>query len=292
MLDFELDLPLTLALHRRGPRDPTMTLTEHESVRATRTPDGPATLRLALSEDALEAEAWGPGAECIVDDVPRLIGAGDDPRALVTDDPVVRDLARRLRGLRIGRTERVIEALVPAIIEQKVTTVEAHRGYADMCFAWGEPAPGPYRLRVPPSPEVLTSKPYYEYHRFNIPRRKAEVIRAVCSRADKLEEIATMDTRAAEKRMRYFSGVGAWTAAEVGARALGDPDVVSVGDFHLPHQVAWALAGERRADDARMLDLLEPFRGQRQRVIRLIEAGAPLPPRRAPRARVRAIGAI
>lgn len=291
-LDFELNLPLTLALHRRGPHDPTMTLTEHELVRTTRTPDGPATLHLALSGDVLDAEAWGPGAERIVDGVPSLIGADDDPAALVTDDPVVRDLVRRLRGLRIGRTESVIEALVPAIIEQKVTTVEAHRGYAEMCFAWGEPAPGPYRLRLPPAAEVLASKPYYAYHRFNIPRTKAAVIRTVCSRANKLEEIVTMDPEAAEKRMRYFTGVGAWTTAEVAARALGDPDVVSVGDFHLPNQVAWALAGERRADDERMLALLEPFRGQRQRVIRLIEAGAPLPPRRAPRARVRAIAAI
>ena len=53
---------------------------------------------------------------------------------------------------------------------------------------------------------------------------------------------------------------------------LGDPDAVPTGDLHLPHEVAWALAGEESADDARMLELLEPFRGHRFRLLRLLLA--------------------
>jgi len=269
-----------------------MRLSAAELWRACRTADGPGTLHLVVEGDVVRAEAWGPGASRLMDELPATVGADDDPTALETTNPVVRGLARRLRGLRLGRTGRVLEALFPAILEQKVTTVEAHGAYRHMCFAWGEPAPGPLPLRLPPTPEVLAAQPYYEYHRFNIPRTKAEVIRNVCARSAKLEETVAMSPADAEKRMRYFPGVGAWTAAEVAARAFGDPDVVSVGDFHLPHHVAWALAGEPYADDARMLALLEEFRGQRQRVIRLIEAGTSRPARRAPRARVRAIAQI
>jgi 3-methyladenine DNA glycosylase/8-oxoguanine DNA glycosylase len=83
--------------------------------------------------------------------------------------------------------------------------------------------------------------------------------------------------------MRAMSGIGPWTVAEVGRLTYGDPDAVSVGDFHLPSLVAWTFAGERRADDARMLELLEPYRGQRGRVQRLLELSGLHPPRRGSR---------
>jgi 3-methyladenine DNA glycosylase/8-oxoguanine DNA glycosylase len=54
--------------------------------------------------------------------------------------------------------------------------------------------------------------------------------------------------------------------------ALGDPDAVPVGDLHLLSQLARALVGETRADDTRMLALLEPHRGQRFRLMRLLLA--------------------
>ena len=97
---------------------------------------------------------------------------------------------------------------------------------------------------------------------------------------------------AAYRRLRALPGIGPWTAAEVAMRALGDPDAVSVGDFHLPNLVAFALAGEARGDDARMLDLLEPYRGHRGRVIRLLEASGLRPPVRGPHLQLRSIAAI
>jgi 3-methyladenine DNA glycosylase/8-oxoguanine DNA glycosylase len=74
--------------------------------------------------------------------------------------------------------------------------------------------------------------------------------------------------------------------------ALGDPDAVSEGDFHLPNLVAWNLAGEPRGTDERMLQLLEPYRGQRGRVQRLLEAGGTGAPRFGPRMRIHSIGRI
>jgi 3-methyladenine DNA glycosylase/8-oxoguanine DNA glycosylase len=185
-----------------------------------------------------------------------------------------------------------MEALVPAILEQKVTSYEAHQSFAKLVFALGEPAPGPAGLRVAPHPSVLAEQPYWVFHRFGVERKRADVIRAVCARADRLEECVELDAEQASARLMHFTGVGAWTAAEVAARAMGDPDAVSVGDFHLPHLVAWVLAGEMRATDERMLELLEPYKGERGRVIRLIECGAGRRPRRAPRQRIRSIQTI
>lgn len=291
-LDADYDLFFSLVLHRRGPRDPTMRLRGNEMWRATLTPDGGATIHISVTRGELTAEAWGPGQKWVLDRLEDLVGASDDPRQLVPCDPVVRDLVKRRRGLRIGRTNAVMEALVPAILEQKVTSYEAHASFRRMTYAWGDVAPGPMRLRVPVDPARLAGTPYYEFHRFGIERKRADVIRAVCARAARLEECVDLPPNVAERRLRSFAGVGAWTAAEVAARALGDDDAVSLGDFHLPHLVSWAMAGEPRATDERMLELLAPYAGQRGRVIRLIESTVSPRPRRAPRQRIRSIARI
>jgi len=218
------------------------------------------------------------------------VGAADpvdqfDP----VDNPVVADLHHRLPGLRIGRSAAVVEALVPTILEQKVVGLEARRSYARLVRALGEPAPGPVPLLVPPTPAVLAATPAWAFHRFGVERKRADTIRVACSYARRLEEIDGMTMADAYNRLTALPGVGPWTAAEVALVALGDCDAVSVGDYHLPNQVAWALAGEARADDARMLDLLEPFRGHRGRVIRLISGGASRPPRFGPRMPLRSI---
>jgi 3-methyladenine DNA glycosylase/8-oxoguanine DNA glycosylase len=259
--------------------------------RATRTPEGPATIHIEVDDRRVDATAWGPGAGWVIDRVDVLVGLNDVSR-LETSHPRLRALEKQLVGLRIGATHRVMEALVPAILEQKVTSYEAHQAFRRMVYALGEPAPGPVRLRVAPTPEVLAAQPYWAFHRFGIERKRADVIHAVCGRASRLEECVELTPEQAAARLTHFQGVGLWTAAEVAARAFGDPDAVSVGDFHLPHLVSWVLAGEMRGTDERMLELLEPYKGQRGRVIRLIEAGAGRRPRRAPRQRIRSIAAI
>lgn len=281
----------TFGLHRHGPGDPTIKIGARELSRATGTPDGPATIHLAIDGARVEATAWGSGATWVLDRTAVLTGK-EDVSTLVTDHPRLRELQRQLAGLRIGATHRVMEALVPAILEQKVTSYEAHQSFRKMVYALGEPAPGPLNLRVAPHPSVLAEQPYWVFHRFGIERKRADVIRAVCARASRLEECVDLAAEEAFARLTHFTGIGPWTAAEVAARAMGDPDAVSVGDFHLPHLVSWVLAGEIRATDERMLELLEPYRGQRGRVIRLIECGAGRRPRRAPRQRIRSIQAI
>ena len=287
-----VDLRLTLGHLRRGSGDPTMRVRLDEAWRAQPTPAGAATVRLLVGGRGIDAEAWGPGAEHALEAVPDLVGVGDRPEDFDPNDRLLRDLAGRLRGLRIGRTGAVIDALVPAILEQKVTGREAWAAWRRIVLAWGELAPGPIPLHTPPAPDVLAGLPYYELHRAGVERRRSELIRFVCSRARRIEETTVMRRHEAERRLLSISGIGPWTVAEVAARAWGDPDAVSVGDFHLPHLVSWVLAGEPRGDDEKMLQLLEPYRGQRGRVIRLLEAGASRPPRRGPRMAPRAFRSI
>jgi 3-methyladenine DNA glycosylase/8-oxoguanine DNA glycosylase len=286
-----LDLRRTLAPLARGPADRTFRFGAGRLFRASRTPGGPASLALSQVGDEVIAEAWGPGAERALDDVPALLGLLEEPPPLVSAHPAISDLARRYPGVRIPRSGAVLEALVPAILEQKVAGEEARRAFAGLVRVHGEPAPGPpeWGLRLPPSPSTLAGLPYYDYHPFGVERRRAELIRRVASRAAWFEAIVGLPLADAYARLLAVPGIGPWTAAEVAVRALGDVDAVSVGDFHLPSLVAFALAGEPRADDARMLELLEPYRGQRARVIRLLEVSGIRAPRYGPRLSLRGI---
>jgi 3-methyladenine DNA glycosylase/8-oxoguanine DNA glycosylase len=287
-----LDLMRTLGPLRHGPYDPTIRLAPIEVWRASRTPAGVSTVHARLAGATVEAEAWGPGAAWELDHLPELLGLTDRPDALVPRHPLVAELVRRFPGVRLTRTGRVVEALVPGVIEQKITGVEAGRIYRRLVRTYGSPAPGPGAsagLIVPPEPRRLATLPYHAYHPLGLEQRRADVLRRIGVLAAKLEASLADGPEPARVRLQAVAGIGPWTAAEATRIALGDPDAVSVGDFHLPSLVAFSLAGETEADDARMLELLEPYRGQRARVVRLLELGGRSRARRAPRMAARTI---
>ncbi|WP_306434458.1 DNA-3-methyladenine glycosylase family protein [Actinomadura roseirufa] len=276
-----LDLHAVLAPHQRGPRDPAFQADPGGTIwRASHTPCGAGTIRLRRAGDVIEAEAWGPGAEWLLDGVPGLLGADDEPETFTPRHPIVGEQALRRPGLRIGRTGRVFEALVPAVMEQKVLSQEAWRAWGYLLRRFGEPAPGAPGLRVPPPPGVWARIPSWEWHRSGLEAVRARTIITAARAAGRLEEDP------AEARLRSLPGIGVWTAAEIRQRAAGDPDAVSVGDYHLPGIVGWALAG-RKVDDDGMLELLAPYAGHRHRVTRLLESSGSGPPRRGPRLPVR-----
>jgi 3-methyladenine DNA glycosylase/8-oxoguanine DNA glycosylase len=278
-LDGPIDLARTLGPIAHGRGDPTIRFESDGIWRATRTAEGPATLRIREAEGGVAVAAWGPGAGMALEGAADLIGANDDPSRLQPRHPLIAELARRNRGLRLPRTNRPFEALLPAICEQKVTGVEARAAFRGIVRVHGEAAPGPGGLRLPPTASVLAGLPYFAFHRFGLERRRADVIIAVARLAPRLEGLQDPDLL---RRLGAVPGIGPWTLAEVARVAFGDPDAVSVGDYHLPNLVAWALAREPRADDARMLELLEPYRGQRGRVQRLLEASGLQAPRYGP----------
>jgi endonuclease III len=281
-----LDLTLTLAPIGTGPW---LRLGDGEAWRASSTPEGPATVHLVHRDGAVEVEAWGPGAAWAADRAPALCGEEDDDSGFHPKEGVLADMHRRHRGLRIPRTHAVFEALVPAVLGQKVTTDEAHASYRALVAALGVPAPGPVNMRVPPRAAVLADTPYWMFHEFGVERRRAEVVIRAARSARRLEEAVNMDIAAAWRRLEAFQGVGPWTAAKVALVALGDADAVPFGDYHLPHMVGFAFDGTARSTDERMLELLEPYRGHRARVLRLLMLGGVSAPRFGPKLPLRNI---
>jgi 3-methyladenine DNA glycosylase/8-oxoguanine DNA glycosylase len=288
-LDHPLDLVGTLAPLAHGTGDPSITLRRDTARLAFRTPNGPAALEIRVRAGSLRAEAWGPGARGAIDSVAGLVGLADEPHALVPHDDLIHQLQRRMPGVRLTRSGRPFDALLPAILEQQVTGGEARRAYRMLIRRDGEPAPGPLGLWLAPLPAKLAVMPYHAFHPLGVERRRADVIRRAACLAPRLEQALAEDVRPLLLSVR---GIGPWTVAEVVRVSHGDPDAVSVGDYHLPNVVAWALAGEPRGDDARMLELLEPYRGQRGRVQRLLELSGIWPPKYGPRAPHRNIAAF
>jgi len=197
-------------------------------------------------------------------------------------------MAARHRGARVGRSGRVLEALIPAILEQKVVGAEARRAWHYLLRRFGQPAPGPAPagMRVFPDARTWAQIPSWDWHRAGVEPGQAATIAGAARVAARLEEILTMPAGDADRRLRSLPGVGPWTSAEVRQRACGDADAVSVGDYHLPGVVGWALAG-RIVDDDGMLQLLAPYAGHRYRATRLVELSGAHPPRRGPRLALR-----
>ncbi|MBB5939088.1 DNA-3-methyladenine glycosylase family protein [Streptomyces zagrosensis] len=279
------DLVRNLSILRRGPGDPAFRVDAEGAVwRASRTPQGPGTLRIAHRGGSIEAQAWGPGTQWLLDQLPAMLGAYDDVAGFRPRHRLVHEAHRRHPGLRLIRSGLVLESLVPSILEQKVTSDEAYRAWRLLLWRHGEPAPGPeMRLRVMPDARAWALIPSWEWHRAGVDgKRSAAVVRAARV-ARRLEEAASMDLSRAMARLQAIPGIGPWTAAEVLQRSNGAPDAVTVGDLHLPRIVGYALTGERGTDDAAMLDLLAPYADHRYRACRLILLTGVTPPRRAPR---------
>ncbi|MFF3767925.1 DNA-3-methyladenine glycosylase family protein [Streptomyces sp. NPDC001922] len=280
-----LDPGLTVGPLGRGPGDPAFRVTPDGSVwRASRTPAGPGTLRFSRHSGEIEAEAWGPGADWLLDGLPALLGADDDPAAFTPRHRLVHEMHRRTPGLRLTRTGLVLESLIPSVLEQKVTSDEAYRAWRLLLQRHGEPAPGPLDgLHVMPDARGWAMLPSWEWHRAGVDGKRAATIVRAARVARRLEEAVTMDLPAALARLQLIPGIGPWTAAETLQRSNGAPDAITVGDLHVPKIVGYALTGRRGTDDATMLELLAPYAGQRHRACRLILLSGHTPPRRAPR---------
>ena len=321
-----VDLSTTLGVLSHGRGDPTITVTRDQVWRATRTPEGPATVHYARAGSQVLARAWGPGAEHELEALPRVLGAGDDPAGFAAGAHPVMVAAHRRFGLgwRVLSTHRVLEALVPAVLEQRVTGREASRAWADLVREFGEPAPGPVRsgpgrsgvggsgvgrsgaggsgaggsspegsgrrspgLVVAPDGPGWASIPSWAWHQAGVDPGRARTITTVAGRADALERLSERPPGEAERALRSVPGIGVWTAAEVGVRAWGDRDAVSFGDFHLARAIVYALTGRTDGDDGQMAELLEPWSGQRARAVRLLQLhSGHRPPRRGPRATI------
>ena len=281
-----VDVRLTLSPLRRGTGDPAHRVADGRFWRIALTPAGPATLALHMNAGEVTAQAWGPGADWTLDGVPALLGAEDDWDGLdVRAYPGLHAARRAHPGLRLPRTRLVMDALVPAVLEQRVTGLQARRAWRALLLEHGEPAPGPVPIgmRVPPSPATVLQVTAWQWSKWDVDLPRSRALRAASTVANRLEECVAMPLEAALRRLQVVPGIGVWTAAETAQRALGHPDAPSVNDYHVHNQVVYALTGRARGSDEEMLELLAPFAGHRQRVVRLIEVAGIRAPRFGPR---------
>ena len=285
-----MELPRVLSPLRRGTGDPTVHLEPSGTWwRAATSDRGPATLRLSREPGGeVRAAAWGDGARGALYGVPDLLGASDDDTGFVPVHDVVERGRRAARGLRLCSCGRVWDVLVAAVLEQKVTNREAWRSWRELCRRFGTAAPGPAPggLRVPPTPRQLRSIRDWEWHKAGIDGGRRRALLAAASVAHRLERAAQLRGEEGRRLLQHVPGIGPWTAAEVAQRAWGDPDAVSVGDFHLPTVVGTALRGHP-LDDEGMLEVLAPYAGHRHRAVRYLGAAGVSRPRFGPRMPVR-----
>ncbi|WGL50335.1 DNA-3-methyladenine glycosylase 2 family protein [Nocardioides sp. BP30] len=278
-----------LLIHRRGPGDPTYRLLDGVHWRGIRTPEGPATLAVrarGARGGEVEATAWGEGAMWALDSLPGLLGGEDDAAGFEPEDDLLRAAVRHVGVPRIGRTGLVLEALVPAILEQKVTGQEAFAGYRRLVTTYGEPAPGPAAagigLRLQPSAAVIRQVPSWSWLRMHVDPARSRALVTAVRVAESLERTLGLPGEEVERRLTSLPGIGEWTAAEVRQRAHGDPDAVSFGDYHVAKDMGWAVTGEPWDDD-QLRAFLAPYRPHRGRVVRLLYRARGGRPRRGPR---------
>jgi 3-methyladenine DNA glycosylase/8-oxoguanine DNA glycosylase len=279
--------PILSALARLPGGDPTSRRVGDRWWRASRGPDGPVTLAFYPGPDRVVVDGWGPGAPAALSRVRSLLGADDDPSGFAPHHPPLAEALARSPELRFGRAGEVVDFLVPTVLGQRVTGREAARSYRSLVARYGDPAPGPLPdLHLPPDPGRLAQEPYYALHPHGIERTRATTLLNVCQRRGRLDSLAARPASEARQLLRGLPGIGPWTTETVLAASHGDPDAVPTGDFHLPSMVAWVLAGEPRADDARMLELLAPYAGHRGRALRLLYSVGRGAPKFGPRVEV------
>lgn len=270
---------------RRGAGDPTWAEDAAGGIwRATTTPDGVGVERLATDRAAgtVVQEVYGDGRDWLLDRLPALCGELDLGVNEFDPPSVLSEPARSHRGLRVSTTFALVEATVAAILEQKVTGKEAWRAWRSLIRQFGQRTEiGDVVLYAPPTAQEWRKIPSWEWHRAGVDANRSRTIQAAMRVVP--DHWDGQDIGAIQQRIRSVSGIGVWTVAEISQRALGDPDAISFGDYHLPNEVAYLFAGRRNGTDDLMADLLEPWRGHRYRVQRLVELSSVRRPRRGPR---------
>ncbi len=282
VLSRSFTIPATLSITNtiRGTKAP-FSLGPVEAVWSTRTPDGLGSLALKrLTQTTIQADAWGDGAAWLLDQAPLVLGSEDDLAGFDPEGPIGK--LWRQKPFRLGRTDRPWDSIVVGVLGQKVQVANAKRSRRLLASRFGDPAPGPMGGWILPSPETVAELGYHHFHPLGVERKRAETLIRVGVEMRRLRDLTQRTPAQAQARLQRIRGIGPWTAAMVTATSMGDADAVPLGDFHLPNTVAWAIAGEERANDTRMLELLEPYAGHRWRVIRLAK-GTGGAPKRGPR---------
>ena len=247
---------------RRGSGDPTLPARPPAAAsggrRARRTARRPPRYRVLPGDDAVEVRAWGPGADWALEAAPDLLGAADDPTGFEPRHPVVAEAWRRHAGWRVPRSRRVLEALVPAVLEQKVTGREAWRAFRDAgppvrrAGTRSRSTTCPAGCGSSRTPRTWATVPSWEWHRAGVDLSRSRTVVTAAASAGRLEPLADLPpAEAADPAAVAARASVSGRLPRSRQRALGDPDAVSVGDYHLSSLVGLGAgrgAGRRRRD--------------------------------------------
>lgn len=286
-VDGPYDLDRTMSVLTMGRGNPCLRHNEKVAQLTLRTPDGPAALAATREGDSLSVISDGPGAEWITPHLPAVFGLLDDPGGYRPEGKLGQ-AAQSIEGLRLPRLPLVFERLVQVVLQQLISFRDACRAWRLLVRRYGEEVPGSDGLFHAPSAQLLGGLAVHELMACEVPPKHARTVLLMAKQAAALERLwaAGTDPGAIDPLSEHLlkqPGIGPWTVGYLRGAGLGDADAVVLGDYGHPHQVAYFFTGEEKGDDAQMVELLEPYKPHRFRVLLTLILATPAPPRRGPK---------
>lgn len=255
-------------MQRLGRYDPTADLSEDCFSKAFYYRGEPAAVQICRDGDSLEVSAFGSDADALLEETLCGLRQDDCYSSFATEDSGVLRLHQKHPGLRLLRVPWLYETACSAILQQRIRTVDAMRDWRRITQRFG--APAPLGLRAFPSAEMLARVPQFELERMGIDAKRAKTLLRFAKELRFVALRPAMGFSQLRQTLLRVPGIGPWTAETVMGYGAGDTDAAIPYDLHLPRVVCYALAGEFDGSDERMMELLEPFRGHRFRIIRLL----------------------
>ena len=270
---YRLDLTATV-LRRMAMNVADLWTADGEYLRAIDGPAGPVVIRARQTRaDAITVSLSGAGHDprAVLALVRRMLGVRRDISAFqrkASRVPVLRDLVRRMTGVKPPRYPTLWEACVNAIAFQQVSLAAASTITRRLVLSLGTRVETRGQtLYVFPGPEQFLAAPTHELRAAGLSGAKLAALRR-CAEAILTEELEERSLEAlpsgdAVSRLREIKGIGPWTAVVILLRGLGRLDVFPMNDTSVAANLS-LVAGQApraRLDVARMLRALEPEPG-------------------------------
>jgi 3-methyladenine DNA glycosylase/8-oxoguanine DNA glycosylase len=277
---FPVHFSRTFSLQRLGPYDPSGHATRDSFRKAFFYRGEPAALEFRRDGDGLQVTAYAPEAGALLTETLACLSQDDQYEAFATGDSGIWRLHRAHPGLRLLRIPWLYDSTCSAILQQRIRTVDAMRDWRHIVQRWGTPAP--IGLHAFPPADQLARVAQFELQALGIDAQRSRTLLRFAQESRFLPLRTTMNFSELRQHLLRIPGIGPWTTESVLGYGAGDADAAIPGDLHLPHLACYALAGEIPGSDERMMELLEPFRGHRFRIIRLLYASRLTVPRSTP----------
>jgi 3-methyladenine DNA glycosylase/8-oxoguanine DNA glycosylase len=267
---FPIHFARTFSMQQLGPYDPTASLSDDCFRKAFYYRGKLAAVEICRDGDALSVCAFAEDAQELLDETVAGLTQDDRYFDFATEDRGIMRLHSLIPGMRLLRFPWLYDLTCSAILQQRIRTVDAMRDWRRITNRWG--GHGLFGLRAFPPAEVLAAVPRFELERMGVDAKRASALLRFSKELRFVRFKSEMDFATLRQQLLRVPGIGGWTTETVLGYGAGDTDATIPADLHLPRVVCYALAGEFKGTDERMMELLEPFRGHRFRVIRLIYA--------------------